>query len=171
LTIGMTVDEALEAISVWGTLRRLPPGPGRPPELRVEKDGRDIFAFFEDGSTLTAVEIWRPVGGDVTVLWEDIDMFATPADDILRQFRDRGITVDDSDPERPFCPDMTIGLNRENGPGAAFDGIGRYIESVVVGHPATTRWTCPESNYPRYERSRWAGVQRSAAETVCGNAR
>jgi hypothetical protein len=131
----MSVDEAQEAMSVWGTPRRLAPGPGGSPELRVEKDGRDIFAFFEDGATLTAVEIWRPVGGDVTVLWDGVDMFGTPADDILRQFRARGITVDDSDPERPFCPDLTIGLNRENGPGAGFDGVGRFIESVVVGPP------------------------------------
>ncbi len=148
LTIGMSVDEALEAMSVWGEPRRLPPGPGRPPELRVEQDGRDVFAFFEDGATLTAVEIWRPVGGDVTVLWEDVDMFATPADDILRQFRDRGITVDDSDPERPFLPDVTIGLNREGGPEAGPDGIGRYIESVVVGPPGYYEMDFPEGELP-----------------------
>jgi hypothetical protein len=135
LTIGMTVAESLAAMSVWGAPRDITPGPGRTPELRVEKDGRDIFAYFEDGATLTAVEIWRPVGGDVTVLWDGLDMFGTPADDILRRFRDRGITVDDSEPERPFCPDLTIGLNREDGPGAGPDGVGRFIESVVVGPP------------------------------------
>jgi hypothetical protein len=142
----MSVDEALEAMSVWGTPQRQ--AGSATPELRVEQDGRDIFAFFEDGSTLTAVEIWRPVGGDVTVMLWDIDMFATPADDILRQLRDRGITVDDSDPERPFCPDVTLGLNREGGPGAGPDGIGRYVESVVVAAPGYYEMDLPAIQPP-----------------------
>jgi hypothetical protein len=40
---------------------------------------------------------------------------------------------------------VTIGLNRQNGPGAGPDGVGRYIESVVVGPPGYYETDFPAS--------------------------
>src|SRR5262245_28730384 len=105
LLLGMSVDEAMEAMATWGTPEHI--GVRGEIQLRVKDDAltRDIIVFFEDRKTVTAIELWRPKGDEVSVVWGDIDIFDTDAREILAEVERRGITVDRSDGS-PMLPDV-----------------------------------------------------------------
>lgn len=136
LLIGMSRSEARGAMGFWGVPEEV--AGGMTPELRV-RDSQlsfDVFAHFEDGATVTAVEIWRPLGDAApAVTWRGIDVFKTPPDLVLQRIRESGAEVDDSDPLNPFCPELTIGFNRSGGPEFVGPGLPPWFESVLVAEP------------------------------------
>jgi hypothetical protein len=127
LLLGMSVDEAMAAMRAWGTPEHV--GVRGEIQLRVKDDAltRDIFAFFEDGKSVTAIEIWRPTGAEVCVLWEGIDIFGSAADQILAEVERRGTTIDLSERSHPVLPDVAIGFTWER--------RGNRFESVLVAKP------------------------------------
>jgi hypothetical protein len=86
-----------------------------------------VFAYFEDGVRLTAIEVWCPMSPDSTVIWDGIDMFRTDADQILAELVGRGIRLNLADALHPFCPDVALGLTREQ--------ASHRFESVLVARP------------------------------------
>lgn len=143
LLIGMSIDEARNVMALWGNPEEVFDSPGEVPRLRVRDEGltRDIFAHIGDDGKVSAIEVWRPVlsklqGEAVHVLYGDVDVFALPANDIIRFLRDRGVEVDESDPFYPSCPQLTLGFNREGGDDVEDEsGISRFFESVLVARP------------------------------------
>ncbi|MFI7101457.1 hypothetical protein ACIBK8_19035 [Streptomyces sp. NPDC050161] len=137
LQIGMTYEQALEAISAWGS-----PSVSGPyahtstVKLKVDHHSMDIVAHLEDGKTVTAIELWRFENDvpDVRVLLDNVDIFRTPAKEVLRQQAERGRTVDDSDPESPEIPNVTLAFTRETGQEVPreSDGLPLYFTSVLV---------------------------------------
>ncbi|MEU6410992.1 hypothetical protein [Microbispora sp. NPDC046933] len=139
----MSIDEARNVMTLWGSPEDVFAAPGEAPRLRVRDEGltRDIFAHIGDDGTVSAIEVWKPIpskcqGEAVRVLYGDMDIFALPANDVIRSFRDRGIEVDESDPFYPNCPRLTLGFNREGGDDIEGElGVARFFESVLVARP------------------------------------
>jgi hypothetical protein len=143
LLIGMSIDEARDAMTLWGDPEDVSTLPGEARRLRVRNETltRDIFAHINDVGTVSAIEIWRPTFSErqiekVEVLYGDIDMFASPASDVLRQLRSQGVEIDESDPFYPSCPQLTLGFNREGGSDVDEEsGVSRFFESILVAGP------------------------------------
>ncbi|MFD8495712.1 hypothetical protein [Amycolatopsis sp. NPDC059657] len=131
--LGMSVNEARSAMGHWGLPEDVVGG--ITPGLRV-RDSRlefDVFAHFEDGSSVTAIEVWRPLGeSSASVVWQGVDIFGNSADVVLRKIRDLGNGIDESDPRSPCCPDVAIGFNRTGGPEFAGPALPEFFESVLI---------------------------------------
>ncbi|GAA3196796.1 MULTISPECIES: hypothetical protein [Streptomyces] len=137
LQIGMSYEQALEAISAWGE-----PSVSGPyahtstVKIRVDHHSMDIVAHLEDAETVTAIELWRFENDapEIRVLLDDVDVFRTPAREVLRQQSERGRTVDESDPESPEIPNLTLAFTRETGQDIPRekDGLPLYFTSVLV---------------------------------------
>jgi hypothetical protein len=129
LLLGMDVDAAEGAMRFWGTPERLKVPEGAPPQLTVRDEARGlhVMAFFEDGASLTAIELMRPDRPDVTVLWEGIDIFGQSDEEVLAALGERGFAVDPSDPLHPYFDEITLGFDRDHERG--------YFESVLVARP------------------------------------
>ncbi|MCX5409642.1 hypothetical protein OHA37_38015 [Streptomyces sp. NBC_00335] len=141
LRFGMTFDEAMAAAVPWGEPRTIGPRPGRPTRRAVGSfDGVGYTAFFDEDGRLHAIELWRPAEGKSTrtrlprVLFDGHDVFAEPAEEILRQVRGRGWTVTAPDTESLIVPGISLGFTRQTSqevPRDA-DGLPLSFTSVLV---------------------------------------
>ncbi|MFE0178943.1 hypothetical protein ACFWZ2_42225 [Streptomyces sp. NPDC059002] len=136
---GMTLDEAVAAVSGWGQPRVIGPYSHMPSiTVSIDLDRVGFQALLERDERVTAVELWWPGEGRVSttrVLLEGDDVFTTPADEILERAAVRGWTVDASNPERPFIPGVTLAFTRETSQEVPRDrhGLPTYFTSVLVG--------------------------------------
>lgn len=91
----------------------------------------------EDGATLTAVEMWMPSPGpeEITVAFRGIDVFRTPAREVLRHVQDMGYEIDERDPFHPKVPHLTLGFTRDAGDEVPVDSdeLPLYAQAVLVG--------------------------------------
>ncbi len=97
----------------------------------------EIVFHLHDGKTLTAAEVWNPRPGaeEVNVRFRGIDVFRTPAFDVLDQIADMGYQVFERDELYPLVPGLPLGFTRTAGhevPLAA-DGYPLYFQAVLVG--------------------------------------
>ncbi|WP_228978514.1 hypothetical protein [Streptomyces sp. DH12] len=135
--IGMTLAEAVAAVTPWGT-----------PKVEHDDDDATIHTkcreigvtiLLEDsGEAVTAVELWWPGEGrstDVRVLLHGDDVFTTPAENLFRAARERGWTVDQSEPEYPFIPGVSLGFTRQTSQEVPRTpaGLPVHATSVLVG--------------------------------------
>ncbi|WP_157878857.1 hypothetical protein [Streptomyces sp. CT34] len=86
-------------------------------KIQVSYRSMDIVAHLEDGNTVTAVELWRfeEDAPEVRVLLDGINVFHTPAPEVLRQQAQRDRRVDETDPENPVIPAVALAFTRETG--------------------------------------------------------
>lgn len=138
VNIGLPVQEALEAASVWGEVRVLNRGPNRPPKVSVTNaDKFQVNLHFEDGKTVTAIEIWRFVDPsvDVRVLFQGMDLFRTPARQIMKQLREKGFDLRNEKDAYPRVARLSLGFTREAGRKVPMDKdkMPFYFEAVLVG--------------------------------------
>ncbi|GGW62460.1 hypothetical protein GCM10010503_44710 [Streptomyces lucensis JCM 4490] len=138
LRLGMTLDEAVAAVSGWGeprVLRR----PGRnSAKVSASLDGVGVQALLEGGPAVTAVELWWPGEGRESatrVLLHGDDVFRTPAVELFRRAALRGRPVDTSRPEHPVIPGVSLGFTRQTSQEVPRDagGLPVYVTSVHVG--------------------------------------
>ncbi|MFI1369125.1 hypothetical protein [Streptomyces griseochromogenes] len=137
LRLGMTLDEAVAAVSGWGEPRVLVRGRNSA-TVSSSPDGVGVQALLEGGPTVTAVELWWPGEGresSTRVLLDGDDVFGTPAVDLFRRAAERGWTVDTSRPEYPVIPGVSLGFTRQTSQEIPRDaeGLPRYVTSVLVG--------------------------------------
>ncbi|MGW7816952.1 hypothetical protein ACWGLF_02240 [Streptomyces puniciscabiei] len=136
LRLGMTLDEAVAAVSGWGEPRVF----RRRGSARVSwsLEGVGVQALLESSPTVTAIELWWPGEGRTSgtrVLLDGDDVFGTPARDLFRRAAARGWTVDRSRPEQPVIPGVSLGFTRQTSqevPRDA-DGLPLCVTSVLVG--------------------------------------
>ncbi|MET9428515.1 hypothetical protein [Streptomyces sp. NPDC003036] len=137
--LGMTLDEAVEAVTPWGT-----------PKIEYDEDDPSatiytacdeirVNVLLEDGGqSVTAVELWWPGEGrhtDVRVLLDGDNVFSAPAEDLFRRAEERGWTVDRTEPEYPFIPGISLGFTRQTSQEVARTrgGLPLHVTSVLVG--------------------------------------
>ncbi|NBM16757.1 hypothetical protein [Streptomyces sp. GC420] len=136
--LGMTLDEAVAAVSPWGAPEVLTRRTRRSVKVSASCDGVGFQALLEDGEQVTAIELWWPGEGKETstrVLLNGDDVFRTPAEDILRRAAERGWRVDDSQPENPVIPRVSLGFTRQTSQEVprGSDGLPVCFTSVLVG--------------------------------------
>ncbi|MFF3216854.1 hypothetical protein ACFYYB_40310 [Streptomyces sp. NPDC002886] len=138
LRFGMAFDEAMAAVAPWGEPRVIGPRPGRPERRALGSfDGVGYTASFDGEGRLDAVELWWPGEGQATttrVLFDGLDVFADPADEILRRVRERGWTVTAPDTESLIVPGVSLGFTRRTSQEVHRDAAGfpRSFTSVLV---------------------------------------
>ncbi|MCX5227275.1 hypothetical protein ABZY16_00660 [Streptomyces sp. NPDC006553] len=131
--LGMTLDEAVVAVSPWGEPRVRT----RPNRVLVTVstacDGVGVEVLLEDRDTVTAVELWWPGEGRETatrVLLDGVDVFRTPADELLGDLPARETAGD-----APFVPGLSLGFTRRTSQEVPRrpDGLPVCFTSVLVG--------------------------------------
>ncbi|WP_378734673.1 hypothetical protein [Nocardia brasiliensis] len=136
--IGMSREEAFRALGVWGSPELLT-GPTDRLRVRDAELNVDIFVHLESADEVTAIEIWRPEdpSADIVVEFHELDVFRTPAREVLAELRSQGVRIDDSDRYYPNCPELTLGFNLEGDGSAGLDeeGLSIYFESALVAGP------------------------------------
>ena len=104
----------------------------------------EITFHLSDGKTLTASEVWIPRPGpeDITARFRGIDVFTTPARQLLEQIESMGFSVLHREPNHPLVLNLSLGFTREAGHEVPLDTDGQplYFQAVLVG---------PENYYAR----------------------
>ncbi|MFF0475149.1 hypothetical protein [Streptomyces sp. NPDC004284] len=144
--LGMTLDEAVAAVSPWGE-PRVRTRPNRVlATVSVICDHMGVEVLLEEEDTVTAVELWWPGEGresSTRVLLEGVgvlgvpapDLFRTPADDVLGHLAAQGWRVHDADGEAPFVAGLSLGFTRRTSQEVPRrrDGLPVHFTSVLVG--------------------------------------
>ncbi|WP_310725614.1 hypothetical protein [Streptomyces sp. N2A] len=96
----------------------------------------EIVFHIEDGKTLTAAEMWIPRPGpeEITVRFRGVDVFRTPARELLKQLDGLGLTVLD-ETLYAFVPRLSMGFTRVAGHDVPLDTDGEalYFQAVLTG--------------------------------------
>jgi len=128
---GMSREEARRAMPE-------PPKPFRKgPTSQYETDAfhQSEFQVFYGGDQ-PAVEFIELSGGSVVrALYRELDVFATPADEVVTYFS-RESELDQSDPEIPYCylfRKLQLSLWRPSIPESDTDTDGRYFSTIGIG--------------------------------------
>ncbi|MEU7283442.1 hypothetical protein AB0A69_32390 [Streptomyces sp. NPDC045431] len=137
--LGMTLDEAVEAVASWGIPEIAYDHDDPSTTIHTACDETGVNVLLEDaGKSVTAVELWWPGEGrhtDVRVLLDGDDVFTTPAEDLFQRAENRGWTVDRTDHEYPFVPGVSLGFTRQTSQEVprTRGGLPLYVTSVLVG--------------------------------------
>ncbi|MEV0601257.1 hypothetical protein AB0I82_18420 [Streptomyces sp. NPDC050315] len=116
LRFGMPIAEATEIASAWGETRKAGPTQGRTAfKVLIVHPEFEVVLLADDGETLTGVEAWRfeKDDADVRVEFNGLDIFRTPARELIQQISDAGHEADTSDEEVAIYPDLALLLSRE----------------------------------------------------------
>ncbi|WP_280725980.1 hypothetical protein [Kitasatospora sp. MAA4] len=96
----------------------------------------EITFTLPDGKSLASAEVWTPRPGpeDVTVRFRGIDVFRTPARQLLAQLRAMGLTVLD-ETLYAYVPQLSLGFTRVAGHEVPLDTDGEplYFQAVLTG--------------------------------------
>ncbi|MFF0555695.1 hypothetical protein [Streptomyces sp. NPDC004266] len=131
--LGMSLDEAVAAVSPWGE-PRVRTRPNRVPvTVSTACDRVGVEVLLEEENTVTAVELWWPGErreSSTRVLLAGVDVFRTPADELLK-----GLSAHDADGEDPFVPGLSLGFTRRTSQEVPRrpDGLPVHFTSVLVG--------------------------------------
>ncbi|MEU7018867.1 hypothetical protein AB4225_14270 [Streptomyces sp. 2RAF24] len=136
--LGMTLDETVAVVSAWGVPRVYPADAVRDFDLvSTEYDGIGFQAALERDHQVTTVAIWGPdedEDPDVQVLLDGLDVFRTPADEILAHAARKGWHVNNDDPPAPCIPGVTLAFTRDTSQEVPRDenGLPVHFTSVLV---------------------------------------
>ncbi|NUQ97066.1 MAG: hypothetical protein HOY79_11045 [Streptomyces sp.] len=96
----------------------------------------EIVFHLEDGKTLTSAEVWVPRPGpqEINVRFRDVDVFRTPARQLLQQLRAMDLTVLD-ETYYAYVPRLSLGFTRVAGHEVPLDTDGEplYFQAVLTG--------------------------------------
>jgi hypothetical protein len=144
---GMPAEEAKEAAAALGQIQVQDEGSSHrfhPMKVLALHPQFEITFHFSDGKTLTAAEVWTPRPGpeEITVRFRNIDVFSTPARQLLDQIGSMGFSIFQREPNHPLVPKLSLGFTREAGHEVPLDTDGQplYFQAVLVG---------PENYYDR----------------------
>ncbi|MFI8993387.1 hypothetical protein [Streptomyces sp. NPDC053542] len=138
LRFGMPIAEATELASVWGEARKAGPTRGRTAfKVLIVHPEFEIVLAAEDGKSLTAIEAWRFENdeADVRVEFNGMDIFRTPARDLIQRISEAGHESEIGDNEETIYPDLALALSRETSrevPLDPHDGLPLYVHYALV---------------------------------------
>ncbi|WP_246102779.1 hypothetical protein [Streptomyces piniterrae] len=97
----------------------------------------EINFVMEDAKTLEYAELWIPRPGPehITVRFRGIDVFRTPALQLIRQIEEMGHTVLHDEPSYWAVPRLSLGFTRTAGHEVPLDTDGEplYFQAVLTG--------------------------------------
>ncbi|MGI5468595.1 hypothetical protein [Streptomyces sp. CA-132043] len=115
LRFGMPLAEATEVASAWGDVKVGEPVPGRTAfKVLIAHPECEVVLLADDGKSLTAIEAWRfeNAEADVRVEFNGLDIFRTPARELIQRIGEAG-HEGDTDDEVAVFPDLALLLSRE----------------------------------------------------------
>jgi len=113
-----------------GPFRRTPAD--RPGHVVQRPSGLTVFVYLGGDDRVEAVEFGRPDEPDDTVTYDGLDLFATPADDLVDRLRRRVDVVDEDGGYSFVAPTLPLRLWRSVRPEGPDDPDGRFFEAVLV---------------------------------------
>ncbi|MFC8200400.1 hypothetical protein ACFWBR_34405 [Streptomyces sp. NPDC060006] len=143
--MGMAFEDAVEAAAAWGEVRVSGPF-DHDPTVKIQSmgDGFDVLVILKDQKTVNAVDVScaEEEDSDLRVLYRGLDVFRTPARQLLKMFADEGYRIDETNPEEPVVLDLTIAFSRwtsQEVPLDPEDGLPLYFTAALVSNenPAT----------------------------------
>ncbi|MEU6115157.1 hypothetical protein ABZ840_11590 [Streptomyces sp. NPDC047117] len=138
LRFGMPITEATEAASAWGDVKVGDPAPGRTAfKVLIVHPEFEVVLMADDGKSLTAIEAWRfeHDEADVRVEFNGLDVFRTPARELVQRISDAGHEGDTSDEEVAVFPDLALLLSRETSrevPLDPYDDLPLYVHYALA---------------------------------------
>ncbi len=129
VNLGLTKDEILHTI-------------GKPSDRLPEKDCYQYDNIFfcicyDQNDRVEYIEYSTPTDNKTKVLFHGIDIFGTPADDLINQITTQlGYEYDKDEREIPYCyifPDLELSFWRPVLPDDKEDEDGKYFMTVGIG--------------------------------------
>jgi len=137
--LGMPAEEVKEAAAALGRIKVQDEGSADPfhhMKVLALHPQFEITFLIEDGKTLSAAEVWTPRPGpeQITVTFRSIDVFATPARELLTQVESMGHAVIRREVLHPVVPRLSLGFTRDAGHDVPrdTDGWPLYFQAVLV---------------------------------------
>jgi hypothetical protein len=138
LGIGTTGNDTVEILKQLGTPLVLCRTRGMPPGWGVHRSsGLFISTLFDADNHLEAIEFGRPDGQDDTVAYDGLDVFTTPAADLITQLRQRATVhqEQEEDGHSFIAPSLLLSLWRSGAPEGPDDREDRFFDSVLIARP------------------------------------
>jgi len=119
---------------------------GKPSEFRRSDEARaslvlkrasglSIFVYFAPEDFVEAIEFGRPQSGGDVILYGDVDIFGTPAEELLQRLGEHDRIEVLEQGRSVTAPDLLLALWRPALPEHPEDEDGRYFESVLIARP------------------------------------
>jgi hypothetical protein len=137
LRIGATGQDTVNTLREIGVPLVLCRVGGSRPGWGVDRpSGLFIGAYFDADDCVEAIEVGRPgANTDDTVTYHGLDVFTTPAADLVTQLR-RHTTIHEEEDGHAFtAPDLLMAFWRPIEPETPDDEDGRFFESVLIAQP------------------------------------
>jgi hypothetical protein len=138
LRIGATGHDTVEILKQLGTPLVLCRAAGSPPAWGVHRpSGLFISTLFDADDHLEATQFGRPDSTDDAVTYDGLDVFTTPAADLITHLRQR-TTVHQEQAEDGHvftAPSLLLSLWQPVTPQAADDQEGLFFQSVLIARP------------------------------------
>jgi len=135
LHIGAAAADTVEILKSLGTPLVLCRPHGSPPGWGVQRSsGLFISALFDPDGHLEAIELGRPEATDDIVTYDGLDMFTTPAEDIIAQLQHCGAVHEEEDGHAFIAPGLCLSLWRST-PESPDDQESRFFESILIARP------------------------------------
>lgn len=110
--------------------------PLRPMKVLALHDQFEIVFHLEDGETLSAAEVWIPRPGpeEIMVTFRGVDVFRTPALELVQLLREMDLTVHHRDHDHWLVPRLSLGFTRTTGHEVPLDTDGEplYFQAVLA---------------------------------------
>jgi hypothetical protein len=137
LRVGASVRDTVDILRQLGDPQAFHKTPDSRPAWAVHRpSGLFVSAFFDVDGRVEAIEFGRPDDHtDDAVTYNGLDVFATPAADLVMQLR-RHTTVHEEENGHTFtAPRLLLAFWRPTTPEAPDDEDGRFFESVLLARP------------------------------------
>jgi hypothetical protein len=136
LSIGASGPDIVEALQRLGDPEVLRRTRQDHPGWCVRRDsGLFIATYFDGDDRVNAIEFGRPEDPSDVITYLGLDLFATPAADLLEQLREHTALDEGEDGYALTAPDLLLAFWRPTVPESPDDPEGRFFESVLIAHP------------------------------------
>jgi hypothetical protein len=138
--LGMPAEEVKSAAARLGRTKVSNEGstaPFRPMKVLALHEQFEIVFHLPGSRELKAAEVWIPQDGpeDITVRFRGLDVFRTPARELLDTIGGMDLAVLEPDGLHPVVPHLSLGFTRVAGHDVPLDTDGEplYFQAVLVG--------------------------------------
>ncbi|MEV0794386.1 hypothetical protein [Kribbella sp. NPDC050459] len=97
--------------------------------------GLFLSAYFDADDRAEAIELGRPTDPGVAVTYGGLDIFQTPAADLVEALRRTTRVLEEENGHSYTAPDLLLALWRPTTPEDPDDAEGNYFESVLIAEP------------------------------------
>ncbi|MEV6270895.1 hypothetical protein AB0L64_27280 [Kribbella sp. NPDC051936] len=101
----------------------------------MHPSGLFLSAYFDADDRAEAIELGRPTDPGVTVTYGGLDIFRTPATDLVEALRRTTRVLEEENGHSYTAPDLLLALWRPTTPEGRDDAEGNYFESVLIAEP------------------------------------